>query len=93
MKLDEPANKINLGLKYWQQRINASLTADYVSGMKTDTGSDDPYTIFCAHLGYGLTERSEIALSAFNLLNYLHEERAGYEEVGRKITLSYQMKF
>ena len=93
VKLDEPANKINLGLKYWQQRINASLTADYVSGMKTDAGSDDPYTIFNAHLGYGLTEQSEIAFSAFNLLNYLHEERAGYEEVGRKITLSYQMKF
>ena len=93
VKLDEPANKFNLGLKYWQQRVNVSLTVDYVSGI-TDNGIyDDPYTIFGANLGYGLTERSELALSAFNLLNYLHVERPGYEEVGRKVTLTYQIKF
>jgi outer membrane receptor protein involved in Fe transport len=93
LKTDEPANKANLGLKYWQQRVNASLTVDYVGGITANGITGDPYTIFSAHLGYGLTERSEIALSAFNLLNYLHEERPGYEEVGRKVTLTYQINY
>jgi iron complex outermembrane receptor protein len=92
-KKDEPANKVNLGLKYWQQRITASLTVNYVSEITANGITDDPYTIFGAYLGYGLTEQSEIALSAFNLLNCLHEERPGYEEVGRKVTLTYQIKY
>ena len=89
-----PEHKLNGGVRFTFNGIKANVVAHYVSQTGWDGVKVDAYTLVNARVAYSMMEdRSEISVSAFNLLNKVHREHPLGDEIGRKLIGSVSYRF
>ena len=87
-----PRHKLNPGL-YTRlgQDLTISVFANYVDSTVWDDQEIDSYILLNSSVRYMVGD-TEIALSAFNLLNNEHQEHPKGDEIGRSVVLSLMYK-
>ena len=87
-----PSHKLNPGL-YTRlgQNLTISVFANYVDSTVWDGQEIDSYMLLNSSIRYRAGD-TEIALSAFNLLNNRHQEHPDGDEIGRSVVLSLMYK-
>ena len=89
-----PEHKLNGGVRLTFNDIRANIVAHYISQTENYNTRLDAYMLVNARVAYSMMEeRSEISLSAFNLLNNKHREHPLGDEIGRKLIGSISYRF